>query len=182
MIKDKLHKVLNHATVDDYEQIMDVFKQHKEMYPHIRGYKFMRQIESKNIVWEDGVLVTWNRYKMIQKLGFNSFTGIGGSVKSKYEVNKNVAHKGACILHQIAARDQGNGSAKKVFEKFIGDGNFECDVFLSVRSENKRARAFYEKYGFKVVGDIEWGKTKQVKGKVYLLEQRPYFEGYKGYE
>ena len=66
-----------------------------------------------------------------------------------------------------------------MFEKFIHNGNFEKrDVLLSVRSENKRARAFYEKYGFKVVSDIEWGKTKQVKGKVYLLEQKPYYEGY----
>jgi len=179
---DNLHKVLKTANVDDYEEIMDVFKQHKETFPHIRGDKVMRQIVSKNIVWENGVLITWNRYKRIQKLGFNSFTGVGSSQKALYKVDKNIAHRGACILHQIAARDQGNGSAKKVFEKFIGGGNFECDVFLSVRSENKRARGFYEKYGFKLVGDIEWGKTKQVKGKVYLLEQRPYFEGYKGYE
>ena len=46
MIKDKLHKVLNHATVDDYEQIMDVFKQHKEMFPHIRGDKIKRTGEN----------------------------------------------------------------------------------------------------------------------------------------
>ena len=102
---DKLHEVLNHATVDDYEEIMDVFKQHKELFPHIRGDKVMRQIEDKNVVWEDGVLITWNRYKRKQRVG-------------EYQ-----AHKGDCILHQIAARDQGNGSAKKVFEKFIHNGN-----------------------------------------------------------
>ena len=157
---DRIHKVLSHATDDDYNQIMDVFKLHKAYFPHIRGDKIKRMIDSKNVVWEDGVLITWNRYKRKQKVG-------------EYQ-----AQKGDCILHQIAARDQGNGSAKKVFEKFINDGNFERDVLLSVRSENDRARAFYENYGFRVVSDIEWGKTKQVKGKVYLLEQKPYYEGY----
>tara|TARA_R100000353_G_C6444569_1_gene179542 strand:+ start:219 stop:704 length:486 start_codon:yes stop_codon:yes gene_type:complete len=157
---DKVNEVLNHATMDDYEQIMDVFKLHKAYFPHIRGDKIRRMIDDQNVVWEDGVLITWNRYKRKQRVG-------------TYE-----AQKGDCILHQIAARDQGNGSAKKVFEKFIHNGNEKRDVLLSVRSENKRARAFYEKYGFKIVSDIEWGKTKQVKGKVYLLEQKPYYEGY----
>ena len=46
---------------------------------------------------------------------------------------------------------------------------------LSVRSENTRAIDFYKKYGFLKVSDIEWGKTKQVKGEVYLLEQKPLF-------
>ena len=141
---DRIHKVLSHATDDDYNQMALA----------------QTMIDSKNVVWEDGVLITWNRYKRKQKVG-------------EYQ-----AQKGDCILHQIAARDQGNGSAKKVFERFINDGNFERDVLLSVRSENDRARAFYEKYGFRVVSDIEWGKTKQVKGKVYLLEQKPYYEGY----
>ena len=161
---DKIQEVLNHATEDDFEQIMDVFNQHNKLFHNIRGDKVMRQIEAENVVWEDGVLITWNRYKRKQKVG-------------DYQ-----AHRGDCILHQIAARDQGNGSAKKVFEKFIHNGNEKRDVLLSVRSENKRARSFYEKYGFKIVSDIEWGKTKQVKGKVYLLEQKPYYEGYEGYD
>jgi hypothetical protein len=114
-------------------------------------------IDSKNIVWEDNVLITWNRYKRKQKIG-------------NYQ-----AQKGDCILHQIAARDQGNGSAKKIFEKFIWEGNKNSDVILSVRANNDRARKFYERYVFKVVSDISWGKSSQVKGKVYLLDQNPFF-------
>ena len=33
-------------------------------------------------------------------------------------------------------------------------------------------KALFENYGFDVKSDIEWGKTKQVKGKVYVLKQR----------
>ncbi len=49
------------------------------------------------------------------------------------------------------------------------------DIVLSVRSLNTRAIEFYKKYGFIKVSDIEWGKTKQVKGEVYLLEQKPLY-------
>ena len=153
---DNIHKVLNFAKPDDYQDIMNVFKIHKEIFPHIRGDKIQKLIDSKNIVWENGVLITWNRYKRKQRIG--NYQG----------------QKGDCILHQIAARDQGNGSAKKVFEKSIWDGNKNSDVILSVRSSNKRARKFYEKYNFKVVSDISWGKTKQIKGKVYALDQNPF--------
>ena len=66
----------------------------------------------------------------------------------------------------------GDQSILKVFEKFIWDGNKYRDVILSVRSENHRARSFYEKYNFKVVSDIEWGTKQKIKGKVYLLEQK----------
>ena len=48
---DKIQEVLNHATEDDFEQIMDVFKQHNKLFPHIRGDKVMRQIEAENVVW-----------------------------------------------------------------------------------------------------------------------------------
>ena len=98
---DRIHKVLSHATDDDYNQIMDVFKLHKAYFPHIRGDKIKRMIDSKNVVWEDGVLITWNRYKRKQKVG-------------EYQ-----AQKGDCILHQIAAKNQGDGSGKRVFERFI---------------------------------------------------------------
>ena len=150
----KINQVLNYATMDDYKQVMDVFKLHKSYFPHIRGDKVKRMIKSKNIVWEDDVLITWNHYKRKQKVG-------------NYQ-----AQKGDCILHQIAAVKQGDGSAKKVFEKFIWDGNKYRDVILSVRAENHRARSFYEKYKFKVVSDIEWGTKEKIKGKVYLLEQK----------
>jgi ribosomal protein S18 acetylase RimI-like enzyme len=90
-------------------------------------------------------------------------------VVSAYE-----AQKGDCILHQIAAKNQGDGSGRRVFERFI-DYNKGRDIVLSVRSLNTRAIEFYKKYGFIKVSDIEWGKTKQVKGEVYLLEQKPLY-------
>ena len=151
---------------------MDVFKQYKDVFPHIRSDKIERMVKSGNVVWEEKVLITYNWYKRKQKLGYierSQFGDFDMVVKAPYEAQEN-----DCILHQIAAKNQGDGSGKRVFEKFI-EYNKGRDIVLSVRSLNTRAIEFYKKYGFIKVSDIEWGKTKQVKGEVYLLEQKPLY-------
>tara|TARA_B100000519_G_C14089634_1_gene365664 strand:+ start:150 stop:659 length:510 start_codon:yes stop_codon:yes gene_type:complete len=160
---------MKHAEIIDLEEIMDVFKQYKDVFPHIRSDKIERMVKSGNVVWEEKVLITYNWYKRKQKLGYierSQFGDFDMVVKAPYEAQEN-----DCILHQIAAKNQGDGSGKRVFERFLEFNNGR-DIILSVRSENKRARSFYENYGFDVKSDIEWGKTKQVKGKVYVLKQR----------
>ena len=154
---------MNHATLDNLEEIMDVFKQYGDTFPHIRRDKIETMIEFHNVIWDEKVLITYNHYKRKQAVAMMADKD---RVVSAYE-----AQKGDCILHQIAAKNQGDGSGKRVFERFLEFNNGR-DIILSVRSENKRARSFYENYGFDVKSDIEWGKTKQVKGKVYVLKQR----------
>ena len=157
---------MNHATLDNLDEIMDVFKQYGDTFPHIRKDKIETMIEFHNVIWEEKVLITYNRYKRKQAVAMMTDKD---RVISAYE-----AQKGDCILHQIAAKNQGDGSGKRVFERFI-DYNKGRDIVLSVRSLNTRAIEFYKKYGFIKVSDIEWGKTKQVKGEVYLLEQKPLY-------
>ena len=157
---------MNHATLDNLEEIMNVFKQYGDTFPHIRKDKIETMIEFHNVIWEEGVLITYNHYKRKQKVAMMSKKN---RVLSAYE-----AQKGDCILHQIAAKNQGDGSGKRVFEKFI-KYNKGRDIVLSVRTENDRAIKFYKKNGFIKVSDIEWGKDKLVKGQVYLLEQKPLY-------
>ena len=157
---------MNHANLDNLEEIMDVFKQYGDTFPHIRKDKIETMIEFHNVIWEEGVLITYNHYKRKQKVAMMSKKN---RVLSAYE-----AQKGDCILHQIAAKNQGDGSGKRVFEKFI-KYNKGRDIVLSVRTENDRAIKFYKKNGFIKVSDIEWGRDKQVKGQVYLLEQKPLY-------
>ena len=157
---------MNHATLDNLEEIMNVFKQYGDTFPHIRKDKIETMIEFHNVIWEEGVLITYNHYKRKQKVAMMSMKI---RVLSAYE-----AQKGDCILHLIAAKNQGDGSGKRVFEKFI-KYNKGRDIVLSVRTENDRAIKFYKKNGFIKVSDIEWGKDKQVKGQVYLLEQKPLY-------
>jgi len=157
---------MNHANLDNLEEIMDVFKQYGDTFPHIRKDKIETMIEFHNVIWEEGVLITYNHYKRKQKVAMMSKKN---RVLSAYE-----AQKGDCILHQIAAKNQGDGSGKRVFERFI-EYNKGRDIVLSVRTENDRAIKFYKKNGFIKVSDIEWGRDKQVKGQVYLLEQKPLY-------
>ena len=161
---------MNHATLDNLEEIMDVFKQYKDVFPHVRSDKIERLVKSENVVWEENVLITYNWYKRKTKLGLIERSMFEGTlqeyVKLPYE-----AQEGDCILHQIAAKNQGDGSGKRVFERFIKFNNGR-DIILSVRSENDRSIKFYKDNGFEDVADIEWGKTKQVKGKVYVLDQK----------
>lgn len=158
--------MMNHATLDNLDEIMDVFKQYGDIFPHIRKDKIETMIEFHNVIWENEVLITYNHYKRKQAVAM--------MMENDKVISAFQAQKGDCILHQIAAKNQGDGSGRKVFEKFI-DYNKGRDIVLSVRSENTRAIDFYKKYGFLKVSDIEWGKTKQVKGEVYLLEQKPLF-------
>ncbi len=157
---------MNHANLDNLEEIMDVFKQYGDTFPHIRKDKIETMIEFHNVIWEEGVLITYNHYKRKQKVAMMSKKN---RVLSAYE-----AQKGDCILHQIAAKNQGDGSGKRVFKRFI-EYNKGRDIVLSVRTENDRAIKFYKKNGFIKVSDIEWGRDKQVKGQVYLLEQKPLY-------
>ena len=160
---------MNHATLDNLDEIMNVFKQYGDTFPHIRKDKIETMIEFHNVIWEEDVLITYNHYKRKQRVAMMSKKN---RVLSAYE-----AQKGDCILHQIAAKNQGDGSGKRVFKRFI-EYNRGRDIVLSVRTENDRAIKFYKKSGFIKVSDIEWGKDNQVKGEVYLLEQKPYYEGY----
>ena len=157
---------MNHATMKDFDDIMEVFKQYGDTFPHIRKDKIETMIEFHNVIWEENVLITYNHYKRKQRVAMMSKKN---RVLSAYE-----AQKGDCILHQIAAKKQGDGSGRRIFERFI-DYNKGRDIVLSVRSANKRAIEFYKKYKFVKVSDIEWGKESQVKGEVYLLEQKPLY-------
>ena len=159
---------MNHATIDNLEEIMDVFKQYGDTFPHIRKDKIETLIEFHNVIWEEKVLITYNHYKRKQKVAMMRESGNSRHhrVLSTYE-----AQKDDCILHQIAAKNQGDGSGQRIFKRFV-EYNRGRDIVLSVRSDNDSAIQFYKNNGFIKVSDIEWGKTKQVKGEIYLLEQK----------
>ena len=103
---------MNHATAKDLNDVMEVFKIHKDTFPHVRSDKIERMINEGNVIWEDEVVITYNHYKRSQRIG------------TYYRS----ARKGDCILHQIAAKNQGDGSAKKVFLRFL-EYNFDTVPF-----------------------------------------------------
>ena len=64
------------AWMDNFDEIMGVFKQYGDLFPHIRGDKMTTMIEGGNVVWEDKVLITYNHYKRKQKLSYKKIIRI----------------------------------------------------------------------------------------------------------
>ena len=85
---------MNHANLDNLEEIMDVFKQYGDTFPHIRKDKIETMIEFHNVIWEEGVLITYNHYKRKQKVAMMSKKN---RVLSAYE---------ACLLYTSDAADE----------------------------------------------------------------------------
>ena len=138
---------MNIATLSDLNTVKSIFAPHQKTYfPHIRADYIQRKIESGNVVLEDGVVIIFGVYKRKQKIG-------------TVEAERGDAHIG-----QIVTSDQGNGKAQQVLQRFFAHMNSK--VWLTVRSENQRARAFYIRNGMKEVGDISWSDGK-IPGTVY---------------
>jgi hypothetical protein len=143
--------MINIASIDQYEEIKDVFNKYKHLFPHIRQDYIKRMIESKSCVYEDGVVIMFNRYKRNNTIG------------------KVIAPKNTWTIKQIVSNNQGNGSAQKVLEKFLN--YVDNDVYLSVREDNYRARQFYRKNNFEQVSDISW-KSGLIMGCVYVWRKQ----------
>ena len=134
------------ATENDYDEVKEIFYKHKKWFPHVRTDYMKRMIIKKNLILQDGVLITFHHAKRKQKVG---------------DVQ---VEKGETVLHQIANKEIGNGKANKVLLEF-----FEwCpkNVYLSVRSDNLSACKFYDRMDMKLVGIHDW-VNGTLKGKVY---------------
>ena len=127
---------LHRATNDEFSAVFSVFQQYKALFPHIRHDYVKREIAKNNVIFDSGVVLVAVKYQKKTKLG--SISALAGD----------------WIAHQIAASTQGDGSAKRVFTAFLQSIKRPC--WITVRSANERAIAFYEKCGFVKVGTIEW--------------------------
>ena len=141
-----------HATMDDFETIKGLFKKYRFIFPHIRNSKIISRIEAGEMVFQDGVMITYSIRK--NKLKIGTFAPI----------------KGDCVLHQILVSKQGNGNASRILNEFFKF--VDTNVVLSVRADNDRAQKFYLKNNMALVGDVSWSKGT-LPGKVYLYIKQP---------
>tara|TARA_B110000977_G_scaffold3335_1_gene4603 strand:- start:65 stop:541 length:477 start_codon:yes stop_codon:yes gene_type:complete len=150
-----------HAKEADTIEVKSIFKQHKEWFPHIRQDYIKRMIASGNLILDNDVIITYNYYKRNYKLVKSSM----GEMSQKIIMQPN-----DCILHQIAAKNR-NGSASEALQKFFKWTNRR--VFLSVRSDNVIAKAFYERNDMKLIGKTSWtkdGVKNALPGDIYLYD------------
>ena len=151
-----------HAKENDFDVVKDIFYQHKEWFPHIRTDYMRREIAAGHLILDNDVVITYNFYKRNYKLDKSSM----GDVSQKIIMQAN-----DCILHQIAAKHK-NGSASDALQRFFNWTGRR--VWLSVRSDNPVAKAFYERNNMKLVGKTSWtkdGVKNALPGDIYCYDK-----------
>jgi hypothetical protein len=143
---------VKHATLSGLKEIHRHFQKRKDVFPHVRQDKIQRMIEKGQVVWQDGVIVTYQKYRKRTRVG---------------EVD---IPAGAIMLHQILNSRQFSGKGGKVFEQFVNEVVKPSggDLYLSVRKENAVACSFYERHGMSIVGQVVWS-AGTIPGLVYRM-------------
>jgi hypothetical protein len=136
------------ANMEEIKEIYAIFAKYKDIFPHIRFDYIQRKIDSGCCIYEDDVVITYTVYKRKQRIG------------------DNYAVKGDVMLHQIVNANPNNGKSAEVLQRFFEYTVEGKPVWLTVRTDNKRAIKFYGKMGFKDVGNIYWMKGK-LPGQVF---------------
>ena len=130
------------ATEDDFIDVYELFKKNRELLPHIRMGNIARKIEEKRCIFTDGVVIIFEIYEKSVQVGKNT----------KSELSD-------CHINQIVSTVR-DGSASRVlneFFDFIGLLPYTSGViYLNVKSDNERAKKFYEKNGMKLIDKTNW--------------------------
>jgi len=139
--------IKTNTKIINVEEIINIFKQYPNIFPggyfrFLKGRLF-KKIEKNEIIYENGVVLTWTKYKRKTKMCLD-ISILKGEIKINQLVNKN----------------QGNGMAKTIFQTFL-NLNPKTIFYLDVKSDNIRAINFYKKNGFQKVGEKTFGKDIQ---------------------
>ena len=139
------------AKKSDFQKVKEIFYSHKKWFPHVRTDYMKRMIARKQLILEDGIIITFHHAKRRQTIG---------------DVH---VRKGDTVLHQIASDSPGSGMAQAILNNFFD----YCprDVFLSVRADNLTANRFYVKMDMNLIGKTTWAKGT-LPGNVYVKRKR----------
>lgn len=145
---------MNFATIDDFDEVWEIFQNNKEWFPHVRSFHIRNRLNWGQVILQDNVLITQQKYKRTGPIGRDT------DVTTKI---------GDYIIHQIVAKNKGTGEATKVIQEYFDHVN--ADVYLTVRAENVPANKFYKKVGMEKVGYITWSKGNML-GNVWKKSKR----------
>ena len=135
---------MKHATIEDFDTIKNILKGYRDIFPYLRFDSLKNKVEEGKVIYDSGVVITYNKYKRNQKLG---------NVQAK---------KGDIVIQEIVKEEAGNSvDVFKRFADFVKE-----DIWLTVRRDNQKAKRFYDKVGMKVVGEVVWSKGT-LMGDVY---------------
>lgn len=141
---------MKHATPDQLNEIYSHFYKTREWFPHIRKDYLCRMIESGNVIYQQGVIIIYKRYKRKNRIS-----------------EKAVANKGDIMLHQILNTKRGSKKASAVLRLFFL--YVQAPVWLTVRRENEIAVNFYRRQGMEEIDTTSW-MNKTLPGLVFRFE------------
>ena len=130
------------ATEDDFIEVYELFKKNRELLPHIQMGHIARKIEERRCIFTDGVVIIFEIFENSVQIGKNTKSQLSD-----------------CHLNQIVSEKR-DGSASRIlnhFFDFIGILPYTSGViYLNVKSDNERAKKFYEKNGMKLIDKTNW--------------------------
>ena len=142
------------AVVDDFPEISELFKKNRKLFPHIRMGYLLKSIQQNECIFTDGVVIIFKIHQRTVRIG-----------------NITKSQKSDCHLNQILTT-KNDGSASKILNQFFNYIGLlpHCSgiIYLNVRSENERAKKFYERNGMKLIDRTSWSDGK-IKGDVYQI-------------
>tara|TARA_B100000963_G_C22350724_1_gene547116 strand:+ start:148 stop:576 length:429 start_codon:yes stop_codon:yes gene_type:complete len=125
-------------------ELINLFKLYPDIFPS--GYfRFLKKtliekINSNQLIYKDGVLLTWTKYK------------------KKTKISPNITiNKEEIKINQLINKNQGNKMAKKIFTDFLK--THKTNMYLIVKKDNKRAINFYIKNKFYKIGEKIMGNN-----------------------
>ena len=136
---------MNYATINDFDKVWKIFTDNKEWFPHVRTFHIRNRLNWGQVILEDGVLITQQKYQQSRLIGKDTNVRV---------------ESGSHLIHQIINSNKGNGKAQKVIKKYFG--HVGTNVYLTVRQSNIPANSFYKKVNMECVGEIKWSKGKML--------------------
>ena len=130
------------AKEEDFTDVYGLFKKNQDLLPHVRMGYVARKIEDRRCIFSEGVVIIFEIYEKSVQVGKNT----------KSELSD-------CHIIQSVCTTR-DGSASRVlnqFFDFIALLPYTSGViYLNVRTDNERAKNFYERNGMKLIDKTSW--------------------------
>ena len=140
------------AVKDDFLEITQLFQKNIKLFPHIRMSYINSRIERNECIFSDGVVIIYQIHQIPVKIG-----------------NMTKSQKSDCHINQILTTVH-DGRASRILNQFFNYISLlphaSGFIYLNVKSENERAKKFYQRNGMKLIDKISWSYGR-IKGAVF---------------
>ena len=140
------------AREEDSQEIYELYQKNRKFFPNITIGHISNRIKKRECIYTEGVVIIFRIHQKTVQIG-----------------EKTQSKMSDCVLNQIVTSFL-NGSASRVLNRFfdyIGSLPHASGVIhLSVRSDNDRAKKFFERNEMELVDKTSWDKGK-IEGDVY---------------